>query len=161
MNTPTTARAGYRYIAECIQVMQMLTETQFRAIEGILDEPLGRFKGWADHFVFSPHSPPVAQALREYLCAQGLPHTSECEEAWEHRAQTESSGPSAVRELVALASHRALKPRDLEGETYDAAAEAAGLIIDAGIEDQIGYLVQVRGLAKAQRVIERARRHVR
>jgi hypothetical protein len=68
---------GYRYSGETIEVTQQLTEGQFRASEAILGLPPQRFKGWAEHFVFTPSTPGIGRRLRAYLRRQRIAHTTE------------------------------------------------------------------------------------
>lgn len=74
----------YDVVDVSVDVESALTTEQFRAIERLLQEPLGRHKEWATRYVFTvdPAQPFVVAALAEYLRAQGLPHGIERKEVW-------------------------------------------------------------------------------
>jgi hypothetical protein len=72
----------YEVTERCVEVLAALTEPQFRRIGVILGEPLGRFKGWSEHFTFGPDSDAKSAELCAYLRSLPVPHTEEVTRRW-------------------------------------------------------------------------------
>lgn len=69
----------------CVEVRSTMTEDQYRAIEDLLARPLGRFKGWPDHYVFTlePEHFHREKPLTDYLRRQRLPYDCTRTTRWE------------------------------------------------------------------------------
>jgi len=77
--------AGYDPAGRVVTVRSGMTERQFRTVERILGHPrfwLGRHKVWADMYVFTPATAPMAEALCTYLREQEIPHEYETTYRW-------------------------------------------------------------------------------
>lgn len=76
----------YEATETCVEVTEGMTEAQFRRVGEILEQPLGRFKGWSRHFVFMVDTDPseafTTHVLAEFLREQGLAHKVTVEHTW-------------------------------------------------------------------------------
>jgi hypothetical protein len=160
MTTPLV-KDGYRYGGESVEVDQPITESQFRAIERILDEPPRRFKSYAQQFHFEPCDPRRTDALLEYLIAEGIPHSTELCQTWTAEVNASEDRRSAspdlsVSELGALAARGGLSSEHLDDDVHDAASEQAVNINSEGLDGQIQYLVLRLGASHTRARIEHA-----
>jgi hypothetical protein len=74
--------SGYESATICVEVVEHMAEEDFRVVEEVLGEPLGRYKDWATRYVFSPDTHVKLDRLTRHLRFRGLEHVIEVELTW-------------------------------------------------------------------------------
>lgn len=72
----------YQRSNHVVEIHGTINEAQFRSIAHIREVPSGRFKEWADHYVFDIPDAGMSERLCGYLREQNLRHTLTVEWAW-------------------------------------------------------------------------------
>lgn|GEM_PF-6112803 len=102
-----------------------------------------------------PQTAAEAQAVREYLREQEIPHSSELSMSWTPSEET-AAKKRELDDLLALARQRGIYDGELDEAVHDAVSRLASQINNEGTEAQIRYLLGETGVEDVRRTIEQA-----
>jgi hypothetical protein len=147
----------YEYGGESIEVDGALTSSQYvacLAAIGSADDPSAHDPD-QQGYEFEPDTARTSSALRGYLRANGISHSSELRLSWALEPE-QARRVQQLTELLALARHLGLPEGSLDDAIYDAEAPSASQINNEGVEGQIRWLLGVNDAATVRRLIEAA-----
>lgn len=84
MTTRTHPRNGKQVpeVEECVEVFNALPASVYLRIHQIIDWPVTRYKGWAEHYVFAGLTSTNAETLCAYLRQASFAHDRETTRRW-------------------------------------------------------------------------------